>query len=146
METPRGTVVSLVTRGRDRVATIDVDVAAVCARCAAGKGCGAGLLTGSGPRRRIEAIAGEELRLQPGDTVEVSLEPRSILHAAFVAYGAPLVGALAAAAIAYGLSFGDVEAAAASLIGIATGMFASRLYLGRRACLERFEPSVSRVL
>ncbi len=146
METPRGTVVSLVTRENDRVATIDVDVAAVCARCAAGKGCGAGLLAGTGPKRRIEAVAGHELGLRPGDTVELSLEPRSLLYASFVAYGAPLIGALSAAAIAYALSFGDAEAAAASLAGVVAGVVFSRLYLGRRACLNRFEPTVSRVL
>ena len=146
MESPRGTVVSLMTRGSEFVATIDVDVKAACARCAAGKGCGAGLLTGTGPTRRIEAVAGQGIRLQPGDTVEVSLKPRNILHAAFVAYGAPLAGALTAAAIAYGLSFGDVEAAAASLVGMAAGMVLSRLYLNRPACLSRFKPTVSKVI
>jgi positive regulator of sigma E activity len=103
-------------------------------------------LIGSGATRQVEATIGPDLRPEPGDTVEVSLEPHSVLHAAFVAYGAPLVGALTAAAIAYGLSFGDVEAAAASLIGVALGMFAGRLYLNRPACLSRFEPTVSRVL
>jgi positive regulator of sigma E activity len=146
MDTPRGTVVSVMTRGDRLVATVDVDVSNVCARCAAGKGCGAGLLIGSGSTRHIEATVGPDLRLAPGDTVEVRLEPRSILHAAFVAYGAPLVGALIAAAIAYGLSLGDVEAASASLVGVAVGMFAGRLYLKRPECLRRFEPTVSSVL
>lgn len=137
---------SVMTRGDRIVATIGVDVSTVCARCAAGKGCGAGLLIGAGATRHVEAVAGRELRLSPGDTVEVRLAPRSILHAALVAYGAPLAGALTAAAVAYGLSFGDVEAAAASLAGLAVGMFVSRLYLKKPACLSRFEPTVSKVI
>lgn len=96
--------------------------------------------------RRVDATVGPELRPEPGDTVEVSLEPHNVLHAAFVAYGAPLAGALTTAAVAYGLSFGDAEAAAASLVGVAVGMIVGRLYLNRPACLGRFEPTVSRVL
>ena len=46
MDTPKGTVVSVMTRGDRFVATVNVDVSAVCARCAAGRGCGAGLLIG----------------------------------------------------------------------------------------------------
>lgn len=146
METPRGTVVSVATRGDRLVATVEVDVSTVCARCAAGRGCGAGLLTGTGSTRQIEALADAGQHLSPGDRVDVSLEPRSILRAAFIAYGFPLAGALAGAAIAYGLSLRDTGASVLSLVGVIFGAALSRQHLKQPACLGRYEPTVSKVI
>ena len=129
-----------------RKAVVDVDVAAVCVRCADGTGCGAGLFRGAGPIRRVEARIPPGLEPREGDTVRVALEPRDLLHAALAVYGPPLLGAATAAGIAYGLSQTDVETAAAALFGMAVGAFASRMYLKRPACLSRFVPTVERIL
>lgn len=146
MDKPTGTVVELLHGADGRRATIAVEADMVCARCAAGKGCGAGLLAGSGRARRIEAAVDDELRLTVGDTVRIKLAPRSLLSASVHGYGAPLLGLLTASLVAYVMSLGDIEAAAASLAGMAVGVFISRLYLQRPSCLGRFHPRVDAVL
>ena len=131
--------------GGQRV-TVEVDKAIVCARCASGKGCGAGLWLGSERSRQVEAVAHRRFELAVGDTVQLKLAPSGVFAAAMHAYGAPLLGVLVAVAIAQGMAFGDVEAAAASLAGLAVGSFASRLYLNRPSCLTRLQPRIEKVL
>lgn len=143
MEHPRGTVRSVLSSGAGERVIVDVDVRAVCSRCASGKGCGAGLLTGKGARRQIEARAPAGLALAEGDAVELELAPRDLLHAALTVYGIPMLGALLAAATAYGLALGEAAAATAALAGLGAGLLASRWYLGRPACLARFTPLVT---
>ena len=104
METPTGTVVSLTNRAGDLRAVIEVDVAAVCPRCAAGKGCGAGILGAGRGNRRVEVAVDPDLHLGEGDEVQLTLAPDSILRASVIVYGIPMLGALIAAALAYGLS------------------------------------------
>jgi sigma-E factor negative regulatory protein RseC len=143
MEHPCGTVRSVLGTAEGERVIVEVDVRAVCSRCAAGKGCGAGLLTGKGNRRQIEARARTGLALAAGDTVELELAPRELLRAAATVYGIPMLGALLAAAAAYGLALGEAAAAIAALAGLGTGLLASRWYLGRPACMARFIPTVT---
>lgn len=143
MEHPCGTVRSLIVTPEGERVIVDVDVRGQCRRCAAGKGCGAGLLNGTGNRRRIEARARAGLSLATGDTVELELAPRDILHAAVTVYGIPMFAALLSATAAYSLALGDAAAAIAALAGLGTGLLASRWYLGRPACLARFTPTVT---
>ncbi len=86
------------------------------------------------------------LHIEAGDRVEMALRPRDLLHASVIVYLPPLLGAVIAAGIAHGLRDGDIETAAAALIGMAAGLFASRLYLNRVACLDRYTPRIDRVL
>ena len=97
MDNPTGTVVGILHAAGGRRVTVEVDSAAVCGRCAAGKGCGAGLLMASGRSRHVEVAVGKRVELIVGDTVQLKLAPRSIVGAAMYAYGAPLFGAHAAA-------------------------------------------------
>jgi positive regulator of sigma E activity len=140
METSRGTVVSVVRRAGATCAIVDVETAA-CPRCAAGRGCGAGL---PAPRRRVELPVDPALGLAAGDAVDLRLEPTGVLKAALIVYGGPLGGALAAAALAYGMRLDDAAAAAAALLGIGVGVLASRLRLARSGSVRGFLPFVDK--
>lgn len=142
MNHPQGTVV-LLEGGRVAVrALIDVEPSIACPRCAAGKGCGAGLLGSGRGMRRVEASVPEGLALAVGDRVAVALMPENLLAAATIAYGLPLAGAVLGAGIGLYLAAGDPGAAAAAAIGLAMGLVAARLRLRRGACLHRFVPVV----
>lgn len=142
METPTGTVVSIADRAGELRAIIDVDVAAACPRCAAGKGCGAGILGAGQGTRRVEIVIDPDRGLSEGDQVRLTLAPDSILRAAIIIYGIPLLGAVVGAAAAYGLSFGDLGAAIAALAGLGAGLLVSRQRLNRAACLREFMPTI----
>jgi positive regulator of sigma E activity len=144
MDNPTGRVVSLVDKRRGARAVVEVDVAAACPRCAAGKGCGAGLLQPGG-RRQIEVMVPDGVHPRVNDRVEVSLAPRNLLQAAVTVYGFPLTGGLAGAAFAYALVLGDTAAAVAALLGVAAGFAAGRWRLRQGACLGRFTPTIERL-
>jgi len=146
MENPRGKVVSLIDSSDGVRAIVDVEVAAVCPRCAAGKGCGAGLLTGSGSDRQVEATIRSGLDIAEDDVVEIALAPDNLLRAAAIVYGLPMLGAVAAAAVAYAFSLGDAAAAVAALSGLVFGFAVGRWRLRRASCLRRFVPSVEKRL
>jgi sigma-E factor negative regulatory protein RseC len=145
MDNPVGKVLSLVDRPDGAHALVAVQNAPVCARCAAGKGCGAGLLATPNGEQRIEAHIPAGLEVEINDNVEVSLAPASLLHAAAVVYGIPMLGALLAAAVAYSASLGDAGAAVASLLGLGAGLVVSRSRLRKPGCLRSFTPSVKRL-
>ncbi len=138
MENPRGRVVTV---SKDTPsAVVEVITAISCARCAAGKGCGAGLAGGGRKSRRIEAHIALGLDVREGDEVSIELAPRHLLNAALLVYGMPLGGALLGAVIAYSLGFGDLHAAVAGLLGIAAGIAVARRRAGREQC--RFTPTI----
>ena len=88
MDHPRGTVVLLERGDTEAVrAFVDVDRSVACPRCAAGKGCGAGILDVTSRTRRVEASVPEGMVLAVGDRVAVSLLPENLLAAASIAYG-----------------------------------------------------------
>jgi positive regulator of sigma E activity len=144
MDNPSGTVVSLVDHGDSARAVVAVEVAAACPRCAAGKGCGAGLLTGTGGVRQVEAIISSGLDLADGDIVEISLAPDNLLRAAVIVYGIPMLGAAVGALVAFGGSLGDAAAAGAALLGLGCGLAISRWRLRQDSCLSQFVPTVER--
>lgn len=142
MDNPQGQVVSISGTDPHRRALIAVNAFEVCPRCAAGKGCGAGLF-GRGERtRRIEASVPRGACIATGDRVRIALEPQSVLHAAFVVYGWPLCGAAAGALLAYLAAYGDAAAAAAALAGLALGALLARRRLRQSRCLQQFTPRV----
>ena len=145
MHNPRGRVLSFTTNGDDLRAVVDVPDMPACARCAAGKGCGAGLFVAGTGSRRVEAVVSPELRLEVGDEVELQVSPDSLLQASFLVYGVPLSGGVAGAAAAYALSLGDAGSALLALLGVAGGMLVSRRYLGVSGCVHRFTPRIERL-
>jgi len=142
MENPRGRIISVKHSEPTPYALVEVDATVQCARCAAGKGCGAGLLGGSSGSRRIEALIGAGLAVSEGDEVRIELEPRNLLRASLIVYGVPLVSAVTAAALAYWADLRDLDAALAALGGIVFGLFLARFRLGKSDCLRQFTPTV----
>ncbi len=88
MDVPIGKIVSI---GPDS-ATVAVERSAACPRCAAGKGCGAGLLSGSTRPAMLEVSLSPQLKLNQGDEVRLTLEPSHLLRASLLVYGLPLAG------------------------------------------------------
>lgn len=146
MDNPTGKIQSLIDDNGDLRAVVEVDVSKACPRCAAGKGCGAGLFTGSSRKRRVEAVVGEHMSLAEGDSVEIRLASDNLLKAALIVYGMPLSGAIAAAALAYLLQMGDTAAALAAVGGLVSGLLVGRWRLSRGGCIESFVPYVEKRL
>ena len=141
METPEGKVVGIVRDAAGERVIVDVDAAAACPRCAAGRGCGAGILQGSGKTRRVEAMIDTGVTLREGDTVRLQLEGSSVLKASAIVYGIPLAGAAVGAAGAYLLGLGDGGASVLAIAGLAAGFIVGRRHLQRRDCLAAFTPT-----
>ena len=146
MDNPTGKIQSLIASDGAVRAVVEADVSTACPRCAAGKGCGAGLFTGSNRKRRVEAIVGEHLALAEGDSVEISLASENLLNAALIVYGIPLFGAVTAAGLAYLLQLGDSAAAVAAVLGLGFGLLVGRWRLSRSECIENFVPYVEKRL
>ena len=140
MNRPRG---KIVTMGAG-TATVSVDAAVACARCAAGRGCGAGLLE---PRRRrlLQVRIDPGLEVAEGDTVRLELGPQRLLRAAWLAYGLPLFSMVILVAAAARLAPGNEAAAlAAAVAGLIAGFGAGRRGLHKGACLQELLPVASR--
>lgn len=142
MENPRGRVIAVNGNAASAHALVEVDAVVECARCAEGKGCGAGLLGASAGSRRIDALISAGLTVREGDEVSIELAPRNVLRASLIVYGWPLAGAVIAALIAYGAGLGDAYAALAAVIGLSTGLLLARRQLRSSRCLRRFTPMV----
>jgi sigma-E factor negative regulatory protein RseC len=141
METPEGRVVKIVRSAAGDRVVVDVDAAAACPRCAAGRGCGAGILQGSGKVRRVEALVDSGVTLSEGDRVRLQLDGSSVLGASAIVYGIPLAGAAVGAAFAYLLGLGDAGASVLAIGGLAAGFLVGRRRLQRRDCLAAFTPT-----
>ncbi len=140
MDSPVGKIVS-VTDGQ---ATVFVDSAPNCARCAAGKGCGAGLLTGGNRSRLIDVQITPGLDLKVGDDVKLTLAPSHLLRAAVFAYGLPLLGVVVASGIAWFLNetLHEHFAVILAIGGLLTGAMIGRHYLNKDGCLRNLVPTI----
>ncbi len=141
MDSPVGRIVT-VGPGH---ATVSVDAAQVCARCAAGTGCGAGLLTGASRFRLIDGDGPPGMDLKPGDDVKLTIAPSHLLHAAVLAYGLPLAGVVIALGIAWIMSrtLNDVLAVVLAICGLVAGALLGRHFLNQHGCLKNLVPTVS---
>ena len=141
MDSPVGRIIS-VAPGH---ATVSVDATAVCARCAAGKGCGAGLLTGRDRSRLIDVNVAPGMGLQVGDEVKLTLAPSHLLRAAILAYGLPLCAVIIVLAVAWIISgtLNDVVAVVLATSGLIAGALMGRHLLNRDGCLKNFVPTVA---
>ena len=141
METASGTILSVA----DQTAIVELNTPIACSRCAAGRGCGAGLLTAD-RRRRISVPVSSNSKLASGDKVQLVVDARNLLRAAFMAYGIPLAGLLAAVAGAAAVmpGIGDPGIALAGIAGLAAGASFSRWRIGQRASCTRYTPVLER--
>lgn len=138
---PEGVVVAV----RPGFATVRVDAGLVCPRCAAGRGCGAGIFTRGGPRL-VEVSLPPDASLRIGQTVSLSLEPQRLLHAAWLVYGVPLLALFVAALVAgYLLPGGASDGVALAIAagGLLCAGWWTRRRLRQAGCAGRFLPSLS---
>lgn len=129
---------------RDGHATVSVDGISACPRCAAGKGCGAGLQSGSAGNREFELPIDAGLQLVAGDVVQLSLSSTTLLRAAFYVYGLPLAGIVAALATVWLIQGppGDGVAVSVAAAGLAAGWLGGRSLLRGNRCLQQFQPEI----
>jgi sigma-E factor negative regulatory protein RseC len=144
MTDPQGTIIEMIRDDKGVRAIVAVEAAAVCSRCASGRGCGAGVFTARQGVRRLEVLLPDAGDLVEGDIVRIELRPGNVLRAALLVYGLPLAGAAAGAAFAYAFALGDAGAAAAALGGLVAGAMAGRRRVRHDSCLARFTPTLSR--
>lgn len=127
--------------------TVEVETMVACARCAAGKGCGAGLLVGPARKKQITVPHTNGLRLRRGDLVLLTMHPRRLLRAAVLAYGLPLFAAILALLLGNWLRNGLDDAAAVSLaaVGLAAGLLVGRRGLRQAGsgCAASWMPVIS---
>lgn len=142
MEQATGHVIALESGCATQHAEVEVSAAVACARCAAGRGCGAGLLGASEKTRRVQARIAAGVDVQEGDAVRIELSHRQLLRASWLVYGLPLVAAVIATGMAYFFSLGDSYAVAAAVAGLAVGFLVARRQLSSAACLYRFTPTI----
>jgi sigma-E factor negative regulatory protein RseC len=137
---PRGQILSI----HQGYAIVSVAPGAACARCAAGKGCGAGLTAAADRRREIKVPLADGSLLNTGDQVALAIPPADLLRGAVYAYGLPLAGMVLALAIAWLLqgTLTDPVAVLVAAAGLAAAWTGSRLSLQRRQCLLRFQPGI----
>ncbi len=145
IEIPRAKVIEIVREQGGARAIVDVDAGTFCRRCAEGKGCGAGIFGNSASMRRVEASLPAGLDVSEGDIVSLSLGSRSLLQAATIVYGWPLLGTAAGALLAYVADLSDPGAAVSALAGLGAGVALARIRLGNRHCLTRFTPTINRL-
>ena len=127
-------------------ATVEVEPAAICARCAAGKGCGAGLFGAGRQSGQMEVDVVGSLALHAGERVYLNLEPANIVKASLVSYGLPLLGLILTPGLAWALQgpMNDLVAAAYAAGGLLAGVVAGRWYLSQQECLRNFVPTIRR--
>lgn len=141
MDSPVATIISI----SDGMATVTVSRSIACARCAAGKGCGAGLLSGKSKSARFVVPVPASMHLHAGDQVHLELSPESLLKASFLVYGLPLVGVIGALLFGWLVvgPLGDASAIGLAVSGLVAGLLAGRMRIGRDQCLERFVPTIA---
>lgn len=140
MESPVGSIVSIDAGS----AVVQVERTAVCPRCAAGKGCGAGLLGSSSRPATFRVSLPSRGQFREGDRVRLILEPSDLLRATTLVYGLPLAGTLLTL-LAGWLAMNplsDTQAVVLAVAGLAAGLLAGRWQLRRRDCLRRFVPRI----
>lgn len=142
MNTTIGKVLSVSGAGGQQNALVEVSAEAVCARCAAGKGCGAGLFGKRETMRQIAVAVPERATIREGDTVKLVMQSRDLLVASAIVYGWPLAGSVLGALFAWQLGDNDAFAAVAALAGMGAGVWLARRRVRDVTCLQRFTPRI----
>ncbi len=141
MET-QGQVIGI-RHGRVLVRTVG---AAGCGSCAAGRGCGAGVLGKLFRRRSPEVEAVTDIDVDLGDQVIIGMDDTGMLYGSLALYGAPLAGLLVgmtATAILFPGS-GDAVVLMAGLAGMLAGLVWLTAISRRIADERRYRPVVLR--
>lgn len=141
MQTQSATVVAI----RSGKLSVSVENSVACARCAAGKGCGAGLLGGSSRPLVLDLDAPDGRALRVGDTVSLTMQSEDLLQASWLAYGLPMSSVVVALACLrlFAPGAGDVVALVTASSVFAASLYAARAWLRRVNCIQRLTPRVS---
>ena len=139
MERARGRITAI---HEDRV-TVEVNTASFCSRCSTGKGCGAGLLGADRGPRQVDVPLPLDAQFSPGDEVTLELAPQSLLHAARIVYGMPLVAVAVIGVLAMWLGWSDGQALLMMLGAVAVVTAIGRRRLRRTNCLKQFTPVIN---
>lgn len=103
-----------------------------CARCAAGEGCGGGLLAKLvAPRDRFLNFPATDPDLRVGQRVLIGLPGRALVVASLCLYGLPLTGLVAGTVLASLRYPGDLAAITGAAVGLVVGIVAGRHFAGR---------------
>ena len=143
MASPQGRILSIYSDADPPCVAVEIAAAPICARCASGKGCGAGIFSGDKKPRIVDALLARGVAVREGDWVSVELAPENLLHAALLVYGLPLTGAIVASAAAWLLGASDLIAAAMAVAGTGVGLMTGRMRLRKARCLRSFIPTVT---
>jgi sigma-E factor negative regulatory protein RseC len=114
-----------------RVADVSVDLAVACPRCAAGRGCGAGVFGSRRSARPLTVCVAAHAEFDADTPVEIAIDGYDLLGATARLYGLPLGGLVAAVGAAGLAGAGDGLAVIAGVAGLAGGMAAARWRLRR---------------
>ena len=141
MSDPIATVISIA----DGKARVEIADRSTCPRCAAGKGCGAGIFGSTRESIALTVGVATGLNIAAGDRVTLSLAPADLVHAALFVYGAPLGGLLLASGMAYLLvdPLTDAMALGFSAFGLLAGGLVGRFLARRDECVSQMSPSIS---
>lgn len=140
MDMPEAEIISV----NGNQAIVRVASIAGCARCAAGRGCGAGLLSQGLPYRDLRLSLPTGRQFAPGDQVRLAMAPARLLRACCYAYGLPLL-ALTLVPLAAHLFLGpldDLSLVALAAGAVAVAVLAGRRLLRRQQCLQQLEPRI----
>ena len=139
MEQARGRITAI---HGDRV-TVEVNTASFCSRCSTGRGCGAGLLGADRGPRQVDVLLPHDANLSAGDEVTLELAPQSLLHAARIVYGMPLLAVAAVGVLAMLLGWSDGRTVLMMLGAVVIAMAIGRRRLRRTNCLKQFTPVIN---
>ena len=141
MHSSTATIISV----ENGVANVSVDRGIICSRCAAGKGCGAGLIGTSSKTITLSIPLAGNTDLREGDEVRLTMEPIHLMRASLMVYGLPLVGAVAALSAAWLISgpMSDGESILVAAAGLLIGLGIGRYQLNRDECLAQFVPRIA---
>lgn len=131
----------------EQVATVVVESPVACQRCAAGKGCGAGIFQDTDRSREIRVEIPAGMSVLEGDTIALMIGPKYLLRAAMLAYGLPLVTTVLSLILAWTLTGdpGDGVGIVFAVLGLGVGLVIGRRILSKESMCEQFVPDVGRV-
>ncbi|MGB5579404.1 MAG: SoxR reducing system RseC family protein [Woeseia sp.] len=141
MDTPTAEILSI----DGHSAVLRVAGVPACARCAAGKGCGAGLLGADAAPRELRLSLPPGIHFRRGDTVRLALRPARLLQASLYAYGLPLLAlTLVPLLVNWAVGpLGDATLAVVALAAITVAVLAGRRLLARERCLDHLTPIIA---
>lgn len=122
MTGPHGRVVALTAHR----ALIEVNPGFRCSRCAAGRGCGAALLSAGRHRRAVLLAVQRRPNLRLDQPVSLSLAASAMSRMGARAYGIALVALLLGFAVGAWLGLGDGWTALCGIAGLAGGLAVGR--------------------